>query len=70
MLEVLFAVLVMLFLFRVIRVAIRAAWGLFRVLLFIVVFPGILIALAFAGMVVLAIGILLIGGTVALLNPA
>ena len=70
MLEILFAVLVLLFLFRVIRIAVRAAWGLFKVLLFIVVFPGLLISLAFAGMVILAIGILLIGGTVALLTPA
>ena len=70
MLEILFAVLVLLFLFRVIRIAVRATWGLFKVLLFIVVFPGLLISLAFAGMVVLAIGILLVGGTVALLTPA
>ena len=70
MLEILFAVLVLLFLFRVIRIAVRATWGLFKVLLFIVVFPVLLISLAFAGMVVLAIGILLIGGTVALLTPA
>ena len=70
MLEILFTVLVLLFLFRVIRLAVRASWGLFKVLLFIVFFPGLLISLAFAGMVVLAIGILLIGGTVALLTPA
>ena len=70
MLEILFAVLVLLFLFRVIRIAVRATWGLFKVLLFIVAFPVLLISLAFAGMVVLAIGILLIGGTVALLTPA
>ena len=70
MLEILFTVLVLLFVFRVIRIAVRATWGLFKVLLFIVFFPGLLISLAFAGMVVLAIGILLIGGTVALLTPA
>ena len=70
MLEIIFSVLVLLFVFRVIRIAVRATWGLFKVLLFIVFFPGLLISLAFAGMIILALPLLLIGGTIALLTPA
>ncbi len=70
MLEIIFAVLVLLFVFRVIRIAVRATWGLFKVLLFIVFFPGLLISLAFAGMIILALPLILIGGTIALLTPA
>ena len=70
MLEIIFAVLVLLFVFRVIRIAVRATWGLFKVLLFIVFFPGLLISLAFAGMIIFALPLLLIGGTIALLTPA
>lgn len=70
MLEIIFTVLVLLFVFRVIRIAVRATWGLFKVLLFIVFFPGLLISLAFAGMIILALPLLLIGGTIALLTPA
>ena len=68
--EIIFTVLVLLFMFRVIRIAVRAAWGLFRVLLFIVFFPGILISLVFAGMIIIALPLLLLGGTIALLTPA
>ena len=70
MLEIIFTVLVLLFMFRVIRSAVRASWGLFKVLLFIVFFPGLLISLAFAGMIILALPLILIGGTIALLTPA
>ncbi|MCR4606199.1 MAG: hypothetical protein K5771_00545 [Oscillospiraceae bacterium] len=70
MLEIIFTVLVLLFMFRVIRIAVRASWGLLSVLLFIVFFPGLLMSLAFAGMIILALPLLLIGGTVALFTPA
>ena len=70
MLMIVFSVLLLLFMFRVIRIAVRAAWGVFKVLLFIVVFPGALISMAFAGMFIFALPLLLIGGTVALLTPA
>lgn len=71
MLEIIFTVLVLLlFLLRVIRIAVVAAWGFFKVLLFIVFFPGVLISFAFAGMAVFALPLLLIGGTIALLTPA
>ena len=68
--EIIFTVLVLLFMFRVISIAVRAAWGLFKVLLFIVFFPGILISMAFAGMIIIALPLLLLGGTIALLTPA
>ena len=70
MLEIIFTVLVLLFMFRVIRIAVRASWGLLSVLLFIVFFPGLLMSLAFAGMIILALPLLLIDGTVALFTPA
>ena len=70
MLEIIFTVLVLLFMFRVIRIAVRASWGLLSVLLFIVFFPGLLMSLAFAGVIILALLLLLIGGTVALFTPA
>ena len=70
MLAVIFAVLLLLFMFRVIRIAVRAAWGVLTVLLFVVLFPAALVTLAFAGLFIIAIPLLLIGGTVALLTPA
>ena len=68
--EIIFTVLVLLFMFRVIRIAVRAAWGLLKVLLFIVFLPGILLSMAFAGMIIIALPLLLLGGTIALLTPA
>ena len=46
MLQVIFSILLLFFLFRVIRLAVRAAWGLMKVLVFVVLFPGILLVLA------------------------
>lgn len=70
MFEILFAVLMPLFLFRVIRIAVRATWGIMKVLLFLVFYPALLLALAFGGFIALALPLLLIGGTAALLTPA
>ena len=68
--EIIFTVLVLLLMLRVICIAVRAAWGLLKVLLFIVFLPGILLSMAFAGMIIIALPLLLLGGTIALLMPA
>ncbi len=70
MLQIVFSILMLLFLFRVIRLAVRAAWGLFKVLMIVVLFPGILLALAGAGLFILALPALLIGSAVAFVAPA
>ncbi|MBO6014736.1 MAG: hypothetical protein J6P48_04630 [Oscillospiraceae bacterium] len=70
MLQVIFSVLLLLFLFRVIRLAVRAAWGLLKVLVFVVLFPGVMLVLAGAGLFILALPALVIGSAAAMLIPA
>ena len=70
MLSIIFAVLLLIFLFRVIRLAVQAAWGLFKVLLIVVLFPGLLVLLAGAGLFVIALPALVIGGMIAMFVPA
>ncbi len=70
MLQIIFSILLLLFLFRVIRLAVRAAWGLMKVLVFVILFPGVMLVLAGAGPFILALPALVIGSVVAMLVPA
>ncbi len=70
MLQIIFSILLLLFLFRVIRLAVRAAWGLMKVLVFVILFPGVMLVLAGAGLFILALPALVIGSVVAMLVPA
>ena len=51
---------------KMIRFAFRATWGLFKVLMYIVFLPLILVGMVFGGLLYLAFPILLIVGIVSL----
>jgi hypothetical protein len=70
MLQIIFSILLLLFLLCVIRLAVRAAWGLMKVLVFVILFPGVMLVLAGAGLFILALPALVIGSVVAMLVPA
>jgi hypothetical protein len=70
MLQIIFSILLLLFLLCVIRLAVRAAWGLMKVLVFVILFPGVMLVLAGAGPFILALPALVIGSVVAMLVPA
>ena len=68
MLTALFVIGMILFGWRFILVAIRAAWGITKVLLFLVLLPLFLIGLFLGGHVYIALPILLILGLFGLLR--
>lgn len=66
MLTLIFIILMIAVFGKVIGLAIKATWGLTKVLVTIVFFPAILIVMAISGFMTLAIIALIIGGLVAL----
>ena len=69
MLTLLFIILLIGVMGKLIWLAIRAAWGITKVLFSIVFLPIVLIALAVSGLMVVALPVLLIVGLIALLIP-
>lgn len=69
MLTILFLILMIAVFGKLIWLAIRAAWGITKILFSIVFLPIVLIALAVSGLMVVALPILIIVGLVALLVP-
>lgn len=69
MLTILFLLLMIVVFGKLIWLAIRAAWGITKVLFSIVFLPIVLIALALSGLMVVALPILIIVGLAALLIP-
>jgi hypothetical protein len=67
MLEVLFAIGLIWLLWKLIVLAVKAAWGITKVLVFIIFLPLILIGLVIGGLVYIAIPILIVAGIVGLL---
>lgn len=55
---------------RLIGFAFRATWGLFKVLLYIVFFPLILVGLVFGGLLYIAFPLLIIVGLVSIVANA
>lgn len=69
MLTILFLLLMIVVFGKLIWLAIRAAWGITKVLFSIVFLPIILIILALSGLMVVALPVLIIVGLTALLIP-
>ncbi len=55
---------------KLLSFSIHAAWGITKVLLYIVFFPVVLIGLFLAGFVYLAFPLLIVAGILALINMA
>ena len=70
MLTFIFTILMLVVFGKVIGIAIRAAWGLTKVLVTIVFLPIILIVMAISGFMALAVIALIIGGIIALTASA
>lgn len=70
MLTLIFAVLMIIVFGKLIIWAIKAAWGITKVLVTIVLFPVILIGLVCAGAIYLALILLVIGGLIAFIGSA
>ena len=66
MLNLLFAILMIMVFVKLIGFAIRAAWGISKVLVTLVFLPLILIGLVLGGLIYLAFPILIVVGLVAL----
>lgn len=69
MLTILFLLLMIVVFGKLIWLAMRAAWGITKVLFSIVFLPIVLIVLALSGLMVVALPILIIVGLAALLIP-
>lgn len=67
MLTFVFIVLLLAVLLKIIIFAIKAAWGISKILLTVILFPIIFIVMAFTGFLSLAIGVLIIIGIVSLI---
>ncbi len=67
MLTFIFIVLLLAVLLKIIIFAIKAAWGISKILLTVILFPIIFIVMAFTGFLSLAIGVLIIIGIVSLI---
>lgn len=70
MMTLIFIILMIVVFSKVIALAIKAAWGITKVVLTIVFFPIILIWMALSGFIALAIIALVIGGLIALAASA
>lgn len=69
MLTIIFLLLMIVVFGKLILLAIRAAWGITKVLFSIVFLPIVLIVLALSGLMVVALPVLIIVGLAALLIP-
>lgn len=69
MLTILFLLLMIVVFGKLVWLAMRAAWGITKVLFSIVFLPIVLIVLALSGLMVVALPILIIVGLAALLIP-
>lgn len=70
MLTLLFVILMIVVVGKIAMFAIKAAWGLTKVILMVVLFPVFLIAMAVSGFMALAFIALVIGGLVAFVESA
>ena len=65
MLYALFTIVLIWLCWHLIKIALAAAWGITKILLFIVVFPIVLILLAIGGFIFIALPLLVIGAVIA-----
>ncbi len=66
MLSFIFVVLMLLVFGKLISFAFRAAWGLTKIVLFLILLPVILVLMFFGGLVFLALPILIIVGIISM----
>ena len=67
MLELIFAILMFVVFIRIVIIAVKASWGLAKIIVGIIFLPITLILLAVAGMIYLAFPLLVVIGIISLL---
>ena len=70
MLTFIFTILMLVVFGKLLICAIKAAWGITKILLYIVFLPLILIGLAVAGLIYVAIPVLIVVGIISLVKTA
>lgn len=70
MLGFLFTIGIIVLVVKIAKFALKAAWGLTKVVLFVIAFPAIVVAMFVAGLFVLAIPILIIALIASFVIPA
>ena len=70
MLSVLCTILLLVIFFKILGLAIKLSFGILKILLYLVFFPGIVLALIFSGVFVVAIPLLIIAGLLSLVVKA
>ena len=68
MLTILFLILMIWVFWKLVKLSVKAAWGISKILFTLVLFPIILIVLVIAGFIYIAIPILAIVGVIALVS--
>ena len=69
MLELVFIILMFLIFGKMIVFAVKAAWGISKIVCTIVLLPRFLVGMVFAGLIGIALPILLVVGVVSLILP-
>lgn len=64
-----FIIMMLLVFGKILTLAIKMAWGITKIVVFVILLPIVLIALVFAGLIYIAIPVLAIIGLVTLIKP-
>lgn len=67
MLTILFWILMLMIFGKILKFAIKATWGISKIIVFVILLPIVLIALVLQGLVALALPILVIIGVISLI---
>lgn len=67
MLTILFWILMLMIFGKILKFAIKATWGISKIIVFVILLPIVLIALVLQGLVALALPILVVIGVISLI---
>ena len=68
MLTLLFIILILGFIFNIVKIALKFTWGISKFLFTVIVFPILIIAIALAGFFYIALAIMIIAGIISLIT--
>lgn len=68
MLILLFIVLILGFVFNIVKAALKFAWGITKIILSAIVFPIVIIVIALAGFFYIALAIMIVAGILSLIT--
>ena len=68
MITLIFTILLIGLVIKLVALALKATWGITKVVLTVIVFPVVLVVLAVSGLMVIAFPLLIVGGIIALVT--